>query len=261
MIRLLTLFLCLLLIGNSLWVSAQEKLPYYLIAHRGGVVDSLKAENSLASLEAAWQQGFTMVEIDIRLTKDKALIIHHDNNFQRYFGDARKVSDMTWQEISVLKNNGHRVLRLEEALQYCSGKLQVMIDNKIPGNDTIVWHQLLSLLKQYNLLENALTIGTEASTDFFRGKIKLSCTRQQLEENMKRPDYHPTHYYLFGSGIPATDVLWAKQHNILAIGVVNKWVFLRNNTPADEIKKQILTLKNTGLTHFQIDSEYLPYFQ
>ncbi len=258
--RLSKIFYGLLLLGCFQATVAQQ-LPYYLIAHRGGVVDSLKTENSLASLEAAWQQGFKMVEIDLRLTKDKELIIHHDNNFQRYFGDSRKVSDMTWQEISMLKTATHRVLKLEEALQFCSGKMQVMIDNKVPGNDTLVWKKLLDLLKQYDLLENALTIGTDESTDFFRGKIKLSCTRRQLEENMQRSDYAPTHYYLFGSDLSAADVKWAKQHGILAVGVVNKWVFLRNNIPPDKVKKQILELKNTGLTNFQIDSEYLPYFK
>ncbi len=251
---------CLLLVLVSKFLSGQEKLPYHLIAHRGGVVDSIRAENSLASLEAAWQQGFKMVEIDVRLTRDKELVIHHDNNFQRYFGDPRKVADMTWHEISQLKSGNHRVLKLEEALQYCSGKLQVMIDNKISGNDTLVWNNLFALLKQYNLYDGALTIGTSESTDFFRGRIRLSCTRRQLEDNMKRPDYNPAHYYLFGSDLSAEDVRWAKENNIQAVGVVNKWVFLRNNASPHEIEKQILDLKKTGLEWFQIDSEYLPYF-
>lgn len=241
-------------------LTAQEKLPYRLIAHRGGVVDSTRAENSLASLEAAWQQGYAMVEIDLRLTKDGKLIIHHDNHFQRYFGDPRKVADMTWQEISRLSNGNHRVLQLEEALQHCSGKLKVMIDNKITGNDTLVWNKLFALLKQYNLYDSALTIGTSASTDFFRGKIKLSCTRQQLEDNMKRPDYHPAHYYLFSSDLSGEDVQWAKENNIQAVGVVNKWIFLSAGNTTGETEKKILDLKRTGLQWFQIDSEYLPYF-
>ncbi len=251
---------CLFLTIISGSVTGQQKLPYHLIAHRGGVVDSLKPENSLAALKAAWQQGFAMVEIDVRLTKDGELILHHDPHFQRYYGDARKVSDMTWEEISMLRNGPHRVLKLEEALQYCAGKLNVMIDNKIPGNDTLVWNKLFSMLKRYDLYDGALTIGTDESTEFFRGKIKLSCTRQQLEHNMQRPDYHPTHYYLFSSELSKQDVRWAKVNGIQAVGVVNAWRFRRVGASPDDITQHIKAMQQTGLDWFQIDSEYLPFF-
>src|SRR5690606_24765534 len=59
---------------------------YHLIAHRGGIVDSLTAENSLPALKKASKDGYWMVEVDLRLTRDSVLIIHHDPNFKRYFG-------------------------------------------------------------------------------------------------------------------------------------------------------------------------------
>jgi len=251
--------LCLALIILPIAARGQQKSPYYLIAHRGGVVDSARAENSLASLEAAYRQGYKMVELDMRLTRDGKLIIHHDNNFEKYFGDKRKVSEMTWQEITVLRGN-HRVLKLEEALQYCSGKMQVMIDNKIPGNDTVVWNRLIRLLDRYHLLDSALMIGTGASTEFFTGKIRLSCSRKQLEANRKRADYIPDHYYLFGNDLTKEDIQWATQHGILPVGVVNNWIFTRNSTSKNDIEKQISDMKKSGLLYFQIDSEYLPYF-
>ena len=82
--------------------STKTPANYYLIAHRGGVVDSTKAENSLPALKAAIKRGYKMVEIDLRLTKDSVLIIHHDMNFKRYFGVDKPVSETTWEEIGKL---------------------------------------------------------------------------------------------------------------------------------------------------------------
>ncbi|HTN05906.1 glycerophosphodiester phosphodiesterase family protein [Agriterribacter sp.] len=261
--------LCLLISLCSVSsLNAQEnknrvQQTYFLIAHRGGVVDSTKAENSLPALKAAIERGYTMVEIDLRLTKDRVLIIHHDTNFKRYFGVDKKVSDMNWKEISKLKSNtgGSRVLTFEAALQYCSGKIAVMIDNKISGNDTVLFSKVIALLKKYKLDKAALMIGTDESTGFFTGKIKLSCTRKQLEENMLKPGYSPLHYYLFGNEITRDDVEWAKRNTILAVGVVNAWRYRRFADPLAEAEKDAQRLKATGLNYFQIDSEFERFFR
>lgn len=241
---------------------AQQTSKYFLIAHRGGIVDSTKAENSMPALQAAFQRGYKMVEIDMRLTKDSVLIIHHDNNFKRYFGIDKVVGDMTWNEISQLRSDhsNSKVLKLEEAFAYCSGKMQVMIDNKISGNDTVLFSRVITLLKKYKLEKTALMIGTDESTAFFTGKIKLSCTRKQLEENMHKPGYHPSHYYLFGGEITRDDVDWAKKNTILAVGVINAWRYRRSQTPAADAAGDVQRLKDTGLTHFQVDSEFDRYF-
>lgn len=198
-----------------------------------------------------------MVEIDLRLTKDSVFIIQHDKNFKRYFGVERNVTDMTWAEIQNLKNNtGSRVLSFEEALKYCSGKMEVMIDNKVEGNDTLLFGKVVKLLQKYKLQKNALMIGTDESTDFFTGKIKLSCTRKQLEDNMRKPGYSPSQYYLFGAELTKDDVDWAKQHNILAVGVLNAWRYRKSAQPQVDAEKDAKRLKAAGVTHFQIDSEF-----
>lgn len=84
--------------------------PYQLIAHRGGVVDPKRPENSLEALEEAIRQGYQQVEIDVRKTRDGVLVTHHDPHFRNSFGVNREVREMDWNEISVLKgDNGYRV--------------------------------------------------------------------------------------------------------------------------------------------------------
>src|SRR5688572_16035488 len=62
------------------------------IAHRGGVVDARYSENSPASLEAAVEHGYWMIESDIRETRDGKIITHHDPDFKRFYGDSRTVA-------------------------------------------------------------------------------------------------------------------------------------------------------------------------
>ncbi|WP_170117473.1 glycerophosphodiester phosphodiesterase [Chitinophaga ginsengisoli] len=249
---------CLLLTGIS--SLAQSAKNFRLIAHRGGIVDSTAEQNSLQALTKAIEKGYWMVEIDLRMTKDGVLVTHHDKTFKNSFGLDAAVSSMTWEAISKLHNaNGYRVLKLEEVLQNCKGKLGVMIDNKLNGNDTAVWMRLISLLKKYNLYSNALMIGTDESTEFFTGKIKLSCTRQQLEDNMRRPDYKSSNYYLFSDSISKDDNDWASRHKILVIGVINAWAFHGMDT-ISQAKAQVERLKAAGVKHFQIDAEYESLF-
>lgn len=259
----LALFMILWLFPDSRGQAITPRMEqYFLIAHRGGVVDSARAENSLPALQAAIDRGYNMVEVDLRLTKDGHLIVNHDADFRKYYHVNRLVSEMDWEEISKLRSDrgGSRVLLFEEVLRHCKGKMQIMIDNKIPGNDTLLFQQVVDLLKRYGMQEQALMIGTTASTPFFTGKIKLSCTRAQLENNMLKPGYDSSHYYLFGADLTKEDVDWAKQNHILAVGVVNEWRYRRAKTAEEQIRTDIQRLKDTGLTHFQIDSAFEHFF-
>lgn len=70
-----------------------------IIAHRG--FRTKDGENRLIDFENALK--FTnSVEFDIRLTKDKQVIIFHDDNFKRIANDKRKVQDLTYQEIRAM---------------------------------------------------------------------------------------------------------------------------------------------------------------
>lgn len=103
-------------------------------------------------------------------------------------------------------------------------------------------------------------IGTDESTDFFTGKIKLSCTRQQLESNMQQPNYSAANYYLFSGDISAADAAWAKEQHILAIGVINAWAFEKANG-MKLAQEQAQHLIDAGLNWFQIDSVFESFFK
>ncbi|WP_298734050.1 glycerophosphodiester phosphodiesterase family protein [uncultured Chitinophaga sp.] len=262
---LLVLSFCLL----SPHAFGQTSLPskgfgrYYLIAHRGGVVGSINPENSLHALQDAVERGYWMVEMDLRVTKDSVLIIHHDHTFKRFYGVDKSVSSMTWDEISQLRTpRGTQVVRLEDALASCSGRIQVMLDNKIAGLDTALFNKLLSLLQQHGLDKQAMMIGTDESTDFFTGKIKLSCTRQQLEVNTQKPGFNPDFYYLFGDAGTMTedDVKWAQAQGIMVVGVLNWSRYRKRARPYTMAGRDAARLKAWGVQYFQVDSEFDRFF-
>lgn len=243
---------------------AQRAPGYFLIAHRGGIVDSSRAENSLPALEGAAEHGFDMVEIDLRVTKDGVLIINHDADLKKYYGVDRRVTDMTWPELQVLKSDrgGSGVLPFEEVLRYCRDKkMGVMIDNKIKGFDSLLFVRVVALLKKYKLQRTALMIGTDESTDFFTGKVKLSCTRRQLEDNRSKPGYKAGNYYLFSSDISKEDVEWAGKQGIMVVGAINEWHYARSARPEEDAERDIKKLRAAGVRCYQIDSIYERFFR
>ncbi|MGL5268275.1 MAG: glycerophosphodiester phosphodiesterase [Spiroplasma sp.] len=67
-----------------------------LVAHRG--FRSLKAENLMINFVEALKTC-SAIEFDIRMTKDKKIIIFHDHNFKRIGQTNKTVKSLTYQEI------------------------------------------------------------------------------------------------------------------------------------------------------------------
>lgn len=97
------------------------------IAHRGGA--QLMPENTLAAFADAMARGCDGAELDVQLTRDGQVVVHHD--FRLKAGLARK--DSMW-----LAEPGSRIkdLRLEELRQYDVGTAQ-------PGSEYAQAHPLL----------------------------------------------------------------------------------------------------------------------
>lgn len=68
-----------------------------LIAHRGGGV--LAPENTLAALRTGLFYGFRMVEYDVKLSNDKAVILLHDDTIDRTSDGTGQASIMNLNEL------------------------------------------------------------------------------------------------------------------------------------------------------------------
>ena len=99
----------------------QQSKPSFLtsikIAHRGLYNNKDIPENSVAAFKNCEKYGFT-TETDVHFSKDKKLIVFHDDNLKRMTGLDKNLSDCTLAEIKQLHlgNTNEKIPTLEEML-------------------------------------------------------------------------------------------------------------------------------------------------
>lgn len=88
-------------------------------AHRGGP-DLGAAENSMKLFKLAAASGVVdTIETDVRMTKDKVLVLHHDQDLSITCTSAGiPVSSFTWAELSEVRCNGEPIPKLTELLTW-----------------------------------------------------------------------------------------------------------------------------------------------
>lgn len=114
-----------------------------IIGHRGAA--GMALENSSNAIKQALDLSVPMLEIDVRLTKDKKLIVNHDADLVRTASDPRKICDHTYDELKDVKlNDGSKILSLEQALKLI-GSTHVMIELKDEASE----YALLDVLDKF----------------------------------------------------------------------------------------------------------------
>jgi len=109
-------------------------------AHRG--VSTRAPENTLAAVRDAISAGADYVETDVQLSKDDVLVIAHDSDFSRLGGVAKKVWDLTYEEIRAIPLGSRATPEfrneitptLDALLVETKGRIKVNIELKYYGN-------------------------------------------------------------------------------------------------------------------------------
>jgi glycerophosphoryl diester phosphodiesterase len=94
------------------------------IAHRGEPVDH--RENTLPAFAAAVALGADMVEIDLRRTRDGAIVVLHDQTLERLWGLDASVGDLDLAEVVALGAGDVRIPTLSAVLD--AVPLPMMVD-------------------------------------------------------------------------------------------------------------------------------------
>lgn len=230
-----------------------------LIAHRGGVVDAQRAENTPGAIEAAIARGYWMVELDVRESLDGRLVVHHDPDFERFYGDQRLLADLPWSEIRQLRTTpgNERPPEFHELAALCRGKLRVMLDTKPPEHGPAFYAAMEKSLRDNGLLKTAYAIGTDESRAFFTGKCLVGVDRKRLRAAVARGESVAKLYFLFehGRDLDRETVTLARRLGVPVVASVNIFHYEdtdhRTAAPAD-----IARLRRLGVTEFQIDSVY-----
>jgi glycerophosphoryl diester phosphodiesterase len=102
-----------------------------IIGHRGAA--GIEPENTIPSIKAAVSAGVDMIEFDLRVTKDRQLVLLHDTSLARIAGENKNISEMTLEEVNLTTTlSGHPIPSLQEALKATKG-LPVLLDCKGQG--------------------------------------------------------------------------------------------------------------------------------
>ena len=132
-----------------------------IIAHRGESFDA--PENSLSSINMAWERGAKAVEIDIHLSADSEVVVIHDKHTGRV-GDKKihvkksHLSELRSVDIGRKKSNkfiDERVPTLIEVLKTVPSEAQIIIEIKC-GKEII--SPLIQILKTSTLSNNQIEI-------------------------------------------------------------------------------------------------------
>lgn len=91
------------------------EFPRY-IAHRG-LHGTGVPENSLAAFELAAQRGFA-IELDVRFTADRKMVVFHDADARRMCGFDIKIADTSYADLKKLRlaESRERIPLLTEVL-------------------------------------------------------------------------------------------------------------------------------------------------
>jgi glycerophosphoryl diester phosphodiesterase len=102
------------------------------IGHRGA--SAYETENTLDSFKRAIELGANAAEFDVRESKDGRLVVIHDDNLRRVFGQDIRVKEATLSELKKLTDN--RIPTPEEALQFIDKKVEkVLLELKEVGHE------------------------------------------------------------------------------------------------------------------------------
>ncbi len=143
--------------------------PVEIHAHRGGTLYA--PENTLAAVREAAEAGADYVETDVQQSKDGALIINHDSDFSRVAGVAKRVWELSLDEIRALspgRNAGpefqnERIATLDEFLaESKKDGIRVNIELKYYGGDqTNMAAQTVNAVRQAGMIDQVVVQSLE----------------------------------------------------------------------------------------------------
>ncbi|NOX64972.1 MAG: glycerophosphodiester phosphodiesterase [Chlorobi bacterium] len=162
-----------------------------ICAHRGA--NETHPENTLTAFKEAVRLGANMIEFDVRMTKDKKLVIMHDKTVDRTTNGSGAVSDLTLEEIKSLdagnwknkKYAGEKVPTFKETLEIMPQNIWLNIHLK--GGEELGEATAKVLNSEERIHQGVIACGSEAA----RGvrKVNSNIMICNMERQGNREEY------------------------------------------------------------------------
>ncbi|MEQ9619795.1 MAG: glycerophosphodiester phosphodiesterase family protein [Deltaproteobacteria bacterium] len=178
--KILTIIAVLIVLNvilHFVFVNLTRQGGVYAISHRGAA--GIAPENTMASIRAGAESGTTFIEIDVRLTADRAFVLMHDGTVDRTTGGTGYVRDLEWAYVKGLDAGGYFGSRFEgetvpdlgRVLEYMKGKSPTLvIEVKSPGERPGTRELLAELIREHGMEKEIAVVSFDGEwvTEFGR---------------------------------------------------------------------------------------------
>ena len=122
-----------------------SQLRGWLYAHRGLHDGNVNVpENSIEAFRLAVEKGYGM-ELDVQLTRDKQLVVHHDGSTKRVCGVDKLIRETDYADLPLLPD-GSKIPLFSEVLSMVDGRTPIIVEVKHHGspwaNAEAAWQDL-----------------------------------------------------------------------------------------------------------------------
>lgn len=225
----------------ELWYARDHQIP--VLGHRG--IAAHYPENTVPSFEAAIRLGVDLIEFDVNMTRDGALVVIHDNTIDRTSDHTGRTRDYTLKELKSFdfsylfpEFRGVQIPTLREVLQLASeapDTLLLNVEIKDLEHETV--DQTVQMLHAFDLAERSVIACFDAEIIRYTKATHPEMRCQGFPGRLMKNFTEETYACMFGMGIPISsknctdetiraDVAFAKSNGILA------WLFVAD-TPED----------------------------
>lgn len=165
------------------------------IAHRGA--SGHAPEHTIASYEKVEEMSGDYIEIDLQMTKDGELIAMHDSDISRTTDGEGDVSELTIDEINILDAgkwfneenpdqaepvfSQARVPTLRDIFETFGKDANYYIETKIPEESPGMVNELVSVLNEYDMLDDDMEEGQIIIQSFSEASLR---EMQELEPSL-----------------------------------------------------------------------------
>jgi len=121
----------IMVLAAAVAIGASGQALPQIIAHRGGSKE--QDENTLSGFKGSYEKGARGFETDVRLTKDRRIVVLHDDTLDRTTTGAGRVEEQTAVDLAPVrtKKTGQPLTYLEELLDFIKSKPDAFVQVEI----------------------------------------------------------------------------------------------------------------------------------
>ncbi len=143
-----------------------------IVGHRGAA--GYAPENTLLSFQTAIDMGCDKVEFDVRLSKDKEVVVIHDARVSRVTDGKGFVHKMTLAELKKLNcSQNQKIPTLQEVINLCKDKIDLQIELKAKGTPQVVNRIILRNNLEKNVVIISFNVGLLKEIKNLNPKLKV----------------------------------------------------------------------------------------